>query len=53
MRSPGLKTAHPQLAVSVREATPGTLVEELVAGHLDLIVGRITEPGEHKGRRRP
>lgn len=37
-----LKHAHPRVVVSVREATPDMLVQELLAGELDLVVGRLT-----------
>ncbi|MFC0680576.1 LysR substrate-binding domain-containing protein [Lysobacter korlensis] len=37
-----LKAEHPQLTVIVREATPDTLQQLLLAGDLDLTVGRLS-----------
>lgn len=37
-----LKRAHPQVVVSVREATPDTLIQQLLAGEINLVVGRLT-----------
>ncbi|WP_306320189.1 MULTISPECIES: LysR substrate-binding domain-containing protein [unclassified Streptomyces] len=39
-----LKAHHPRLTVSVREATPETLLVDLEAGRLDAIVGRLVGP---------
>ena len=49
--SAALKAEHPRLVVSVREATPDTLQQSLLAGELDLIVGRLT-PGTSDRLRR-
>lgn len=37
-----LKAQHPRVIVSVREATPDTLQQQLLAGELDVVVGRLT-----------
>ncbi|WP_141211179.1 LysR substrate-binding domain-containing protein [Enemella dayhoffiae] len=37
-----LKRQHPLLTVTVREATPDTLHQQLIAGELDVVVGRLT-----------
>jgi len=37
-----LKTEHPKLTVVVREATPDTLQSDLLAGDIDLTVGRLS-----------
>lgn len=37
-----LKSQHPHVTVAVREATPDILHADLVAGDIDLIVGRLT-----------
>lgn len=37
-----LKRHHPLVVVSVREATPDTLQQDLLAGELDMVVGRLT-----------
>lgn len=46
-----LKADHPHLTVVVREGTPETLLVELSAGRVDLIVGRLTGPGAEGVRR--
>lgn len=38
----GLKAEHPRLTVVVREGTPDTLQQLLLAGDLDLMVGRLS-----------
>ncbi|WP_084010494.1 LysR substrate-binding domain-containing protein [Pseudofrankia sp. DC12] len=38
----GLKADRPRITVIVREASPETLAAELLAGTLDLVVGRLT-----------
>lgn len=47
-----LKSAHPQLLVIVREGTPETLLVELSAGRIDLVVGRLSRPGSDQTLRR-
>jgi len=37
-----LKAEYPRVTVSVREATPDSLQQQLLAGEVDLIVGRLT-----------
>jgi DNA-binding transcriptional LysR family regulator len=37
-----LKAEHPRVIVSVREATPDSLQQQLLAGAVDLVVGRLT-----------
>lgn len=39
-----LKQAHPLLTVAVREGSPESLLVELAAGRIDVIVGRLTSP---------
>ncbi|WP_026197777.1 LysR substrate-binding domain-containing protein [Sciscionella marina] len=39
-----LKTDHPHLTIEVREGSPETLLVDLVAGRLDVVVGRVTAP---------
>ncbi|MDN5892405.1 MAG: LysR substrate-binding domain-containing protein [Nocardioides sp.] len=46
-----LKANHPLLSVIVREGAPETLLVELTAGRVDLIVGRLTGPGTEDVRR--
>lgn len=41
-----LKRSRPNLTVIVREGAPSTLLVELAAGRIDLIVGRLTAPPE-------
>ena len=38
------KAEHPQVTVVVREATPEALLVDLVAGRIDVVVGRVTAP---------
>lgn len=47
-----LKTSRPLLTVIVREGTPDSLLVELTAGRVDLIVGRLTGPVAEGTRRR-
>lgn len=47
-----LKADRPRLTVVVREGTPETLLVELSAGRVDLIVGRLTGPSVEGVRRR-
>ncbi|UOZ03465.1 LysR substrate-binding domain-containing protein [Amycolatopsis sp. WQ 127309] len=37
-----LKRSHPRVTVIVRESTPDVLVKDLLAGEIDLVVGRLT-----------
>ena len=43
------KRLHPGAVVTVHEATPDVLVLQLLAGSVDLIVGRLTSTDEHPG----
>lgn len=47
-----LKAEHPYLTVVVREATPETLLVDLEAGRVDVIVGRLTAPSSEGTIRR-
>lgn len=47
-----LKSHRPKLRVVIREATPESLLEDLVAGRVDLIVGRLSGPAPHGTIRR-
>ena len=42
------KKLHPRAVVAVHEATPDVLVEQLLAGSLDLVVGRLTSTNGHE-----
>ncbi|MGP4015034.1 LysR substrate-binding domain-containing protein [Saccharopolyspora sp. 5N708] len=44
-----LKHVHPKATVVVREGTPDALVQDLLTGELDLVVGRLT-PSSHADR---
>lgn len=47
-----LKAAHPYLTIVVNEATPETLLVDLVAGRSDVVVGRVTAPANDAVERR-
>ncbi|MCE7003874.1 LysR substrate-binding domain-containing protein [Kibdelosporangium philippinense] len=47
-----IKADHPYLTVVVREAAPEPLLVELVAGRVDMIVGRLTAPSDEQIERR-
>lgn len=46
-----LKEDHPLVTVVVREGTPESLLVELTAGRVDVIVGRLSGPGTEGTRR--
>lgn len=47
-----LKAERPHLTVAVRDGTPESLLVELAAGRLDLIVGRLTQISDEEFTRR-
>ncbi|WP_245773487.1 LysR substrate-binding domain-containing protein [Pseudonocardia ammonioxydans] len=48
-----LKRRHPDLGVTVREGTPESLLIDLTAGRVDVVVGRLGGPGAENIRRTP
>jgi len=48
-----LKAEHPNVTVTVREGTPDALQNDLLAGHVDLVVGRLTGTASHRLIREP
>ncbi|MGB3699228.1 MAG: LysR substrate-binding domain-containing protein [Gordonia sp. (in: high G+C Gram-positive bacteria)] len=48
-----MKAKHPLLTVVVREGSPETLLTELEAGRVDIIVGRLTSPSTELVQRIP
>lgn len=48
-----LKREHPYLGVTVREGTPESLLVELIAGRVDLVVGRLGGPAPEGTTRVP